>query len=71
MEEKKIQINDLEKEEIINKYGIKNKEINTVQYIDFDKFTEKLFELIKNDDKTSNGEDFMKNIKSMEIDGID
>ena len=71
MEEKKIQINDLEKEEIINKYGIKNNEINTIQYIDFDKFTEKLFELIKNDDITSNGEDFMKNIKSMEIDGID
>ena len=71
LEEKKIQINDLEKEEIINKYGIENNEINTVQYIDFDKFTEKLFELIKNDDITSNGEDFMKNIKSMEIDGID
>ena len=42
-----------------------------MQYIDFDKFAEKLFELIKNDDAASNGEDFMKNIKSMEIEGID
>ena len=71
LEEKNIQVNEEEKEEIINKYGIENNEVYTVQYIDFDKFAEKLFELIKNDDAASNGEDFMKNIKSMEIEGID
>ena len=31
----------------------------------------KLFEYMKNDDGISNDEDFMKNIKSLDIDGID
>ena len=71
MEEKNIQINEKEKEEIINKYKIVNKEKNNEEFIDFNLFTEKLFEYMKNDDGISNDDDFMKNIKSLDIDGID
>ena len=71
IQEKKIEINEKEKKEIIKKYGIENYEIYNEKYIDHDKFTEKLFELMKNDDGISNDDDFMKNIKSLEIDGID
>ena len=71
IEEKNIQINDKEKEEIINKYGIEIDEKDNEKYIDHDKLSEKLFEYMKNDDGISNDEDFMKNIKSLDIDGID
>ena len=71
IEEKNIQINDKEKEEIINKYGIEIDEKDNEKYIDHDKLYEKLFEYMKNDDGISNDEDFMKNIKSLDIDGID
>ena len=71
IQEKKIEINEKEKEEIIKKYGIENNDLYNEKYIDHDKFTEKLFELMKNDDGISNDDDFMKNIKSLEIDGID
>ena len=71
MEEKNIQINENEKEEIIKRYCIENNERNIKPLIDFDKFSEKLFEYIKIDDGISNDEDFMKNIKSMDIEGID
>ena len=68
---KKIEINEKGKEEIIKRYGIENNEMYNEKYIDHDKLAEKLFELMKNDDGISNDEDFMKNIKSLEIDGID
>ena len=71
LQEKKIEINEEEREEIIKKYGIENYEKNNERYIDFDKFNEKLFECMKNDDGLSNDEDFMKNIKSLDIEGID
>ena len=71
MIEKKIEIDEKEKEEIINKYAIKN-DINDIgRYIEHDKFAEKLFELMKNDDNINSDEDFLINIKSLEIDGID
>ena len=71
LEEKKIEVNEEEKEEIIKKYGLENNERYTVEYIDYDKFADKLFECMKSDDGISNDEDFMKNIKSLDIEGID
>lgn len=71
LEEKKIEINEEEKEEIIKKYGLENNKRNDVQYLDYDKFADKLFECMKSDDGISNDEDFMKNIKSLDIEGID
>ena len=71
IDEKKIQINEIEKEEIIKKYRLENSKRNSEQFIDYDKFSDKLFEYMKLDDGISNDEDFMKNIKSMDIDGID
>ena len=71
LEEKQIEINEEEKEEIIKKYRLENKSRNMEQFIDYDKFSEKLFECIKSDDGISNDEDFMKNIKSLDIEGID
>ena len=61
MEEKNIQMNEKEKEEIIKKYKVINEERNDEEYINFDKFSEKLFEYMKNDDGISNDEDFLKN----------
>ena len=41
-----------------------------MKYINHDKFAEKLFELMKNDDNNYD-EDFMKNIQNLEVDGFD
>ncbi len=69
LENKKISVNEEEKEEIIKEYGIKVED--KYLYIDYDKIVEKIFEYMKNDEGNSNDEDFMKNIKSMDIEGFD
>jgi len=67
--EKKISISEDEKNGIIKEYGIKIDD-NSL-FIDHDKLVEKLFENLKNDEGNSNDEDFMKNIKNYDIEGID
>jgi hypothetical protein len=69
LENKKISVSEEEKEEIIKEYGIKVED--KYLYIDYDKIVEKIFEYMKNDEGNSNDEDFMKNIKSMDIEGFD
>ena len=69
MEEKKISVSEDEKNGIIKEYGIKIDDINLL--IDHDKLVEKLFENLKNDEGNSNDEDFMKNIKNYDIEGMD
>ena len=69
LEEKKISISEDEKNGIIKEYGIKIDDNNL--FIDHDKLVEKLFENLKNDEGNSNDEDFMKNIKNYDIEGID
>ena len=71
MQEKKIEISDKEKEEIINKYCLENVGENNLRYIDLDKLAGRLFELMKKDDNINNDEDFMKNIQNLEIEGFD
>ena len=70
MQEKKIQISEKEKEEITNKFCSEINGNNNLKYINHDKFAEKLFELMKNDDNNYD-EDFMKNIQNLEVDGFD
>lgn len=69
LEEKKISMSEDEKNGIIKEYGIKIDDNNL--FIDHDKLVEKLFENLKNDEGNSNDEDFMKNIKNYDIEGID
>ena len=69
LEEKKISVSEDEKNGIMKEYGIKIDDINLV--IDHDKLVEKLFENLKNDEGNSNDEDFMKNIKNYDIEGMD
>ena len=69
LEKKNISVTDEEKKEIIKEYGIKIED--KYQYIDYDKIVEKIFDYMKNDEGNSNDEDFMKNIKSMDIEGFD
>lgn len=68
-EEKKIFLSEEEKNGIIKEYGIKIGGNNL--FIDHDKLVEKLFENLKNDEGNSNDEDFMKNIKNYDIEGMD
>ena len=70
MQEKKIQISENEKDEITNKFCSEINGNNNLKYINHDKFAEKLFELMKNDDNNYD-EDFMKNIQNLEVDGFD
>ena len=69
LKEKNITLCEEEKEEIINQNGIKIED--KYVYIDYEKIIEKIFDYMKNDEGISNDEDFMKNIKSMEIEGMD
>ena len=71
MKEKKIEINEKEKEEITNIFCSRINGDNNLKYIDHDKFAEKLFELMKNDIDNNNDEDFMKNIQNLEVEGFD
>ena len=69
LEKKKISVTEEEKDEIIKQNGIKVED--KYLYIDYDKIVEKIFDYMKNDEGNSNDEDFMKNIKSMDIEGFD
>ena len=69
LEEKKLSVSEDEKNGIIREYGIKIDDNNL--FIDHDKLVEKLFENLKNDEGNSNDEDFMKNIKNYDIEGMD
>ena len=69
LEKKKISVNEEEKEEIIKQNGIKVED--KYLYIDYDKIVEKIFDYMKTDEGNSNDEAFMKNIKSMDIEGVD
>ena len=66
---KNISLSEEEKNEMIKEYGIKIGD--KYLYIDYDKIVEKVFEYMKNDEGNFNDEDFMKNIKSMDIEGFD
>ena len=69
LKEKNLSLSKGEKDYIIRIYGIKIEDKNI--YIDHDKLVDKIFEYIKTDEGNSNDEDFMKNIKSIDIEGID
>ena len=69
LENKNIHMKEEEKKEIIQKYGIEGDNNNL--YLDYDKIVETVFDFMKNDDENSHDEDFMKNIKSMDIEGMD
>ena len=69
LEKKKITLTKEEKDEIIKEYGIKVED--KYLYVDYDKIVERVFEFMKNDEGISNDEDFMKNIKSLDIEGFD
>ena len=70
LENQEILINDEEKKELINQLKIKV-DNNSSSFFDFDKVIEKIFEFIKNDRENTNDSDFMKNIKRIEIEGVD
>ena len=70
LENQEIFINDEEKKELINQLKIEV-DNNSSSFFDFDKVIEKIFEFIKNDRENTNDSDFMKNIKRIEIEGVD
>ena len=69
LENKNLTLTEEEKEQIIKEYGTIIEEEGS--YINYDKIVEKIFYYMKNDEGNSNDEDFMKNIKSMDIEGMD
>ena len=69
LENKNLTLTEEEKEQIITEYGTIIEEEGS--YINYDKIVEKIFYYMKNDEGNSNDEDFMKNIKSMDIEGMD
>ena len=66
---KNISLSEEEKEQMIKEYGIIIE--NQSSFIDYDKIVEKIFDYMKKDEGNSNDEDFMKNIKNMDIEGMD
>ena len=63
-------LSEEEKDQIIKQYGIKIE--GEGKYIfEYDKIVDKIFEYMKNDDENLYDEDFLKNIKNMDIEGMD
>ena len=65
---KNVALSEEEKSEIIKKYGTK---LEDKFVLDYEKIVGKIFEYMKNDEENSYDEDFMKNIKNMDIEGMD
>ena len=65
---KNVALSEEEQSQIIKKYRTK---LENKFVLDYEKIVGKIFEYMKNDEENSYDEDFMKNIKNMDIEGMD